>query len=67
MFPQILIYAELVFFFLVHMILFSSNIPFENSYICKGIMENFPGASDGREFVCNAGDLNSILGLIRFP
>ena len=49
------------------MILFSSNTPFENSYICKGIMKNFPGASDGREFVCNAGDLNSILGLVRFP
>ena len=52
------------FFFLVHTILFSSNIPFENSYICKGILENFPHAS---ESVCNAGDLNSILGLVRFP
>lgn len=35
------IYAEFwVFFFPIHMILFSSNIPFENSYIYKGILEN---------------------------
>ena len=67
MLPQIPIYTKFFFFFLVHMILFSSNIPFENSYICKGILENFPRASDGRESVCNAGDLNLILGLVRFP
>lgn len=29
-----------IIIFSVHMIHFSSNIPFENSYICKGILEN---------------------------
>ena len=27
----------------------------------------FPGGSDGKVYVCNAGDLGSILGLGRFP
>ena len=27
----------------------------------------FPGASDGKEFTCNAGDLGSIPGLGRSP
>ena len=27
----------------------------------------FPGASDSKEFTCNAGDLDSIPGLGRFP
>ena len=27
----------------------------------------FPGGSDGKESVCNAGDLGSIPGLGRFP
>lgn len=36
--PQIPIYA--VFFPPVHIILFGSDIPFEDSYICKGILEN---------------------------
>lgn len=41
MLPQIPIHAEvfLFLFFPVHMILFSSDISFENSYICKGIPE----------------------------
>lgn len=37
--PQIPMYAKF-FFFPFHMILFSSDIPFENSYLCKGILEN---------------------------
>ena len=28
---------------------------------------DFPGSSDGKESVCNAGDLGSIPGLGRFP
>ena len=31
--------------------------------ICMG----FPGGSDGKESICNAGDLGSIPGLGRFP
>ena len=30
-------------------------------------MYNFPGGSDGKEFVCNAGDLSSIPGSGRLP
>ena len=29
--------------------------------------KGFPGGSDGKESVCNAGDLGSISGLGRFP
>ena len=28
---------------------------------------DFPGGSDGKETGCNAGDLGSILGLVRSP
>ena len=31
------------------------------------IIQSFPGGSDGKESVCNAGDLGSISGLARFP
>ena len=30
-------------------------------------MRDFPGGSDGKEFTCNAGDLDSNPGLGRFP
>jgi hypothetical protein len=40
MLTQIPIYAEFINFFSIHMILFSSDIPSENSYICKGIQES---------------------------
>ena len=29
--------------------------------------KDFPGGADGKEFVCNAGDPGSILGLERSP
>ena len=31
------------------------------------LVRGFPGVSDGKASVCNAGDLRSILGLGRFP
>ena len=31
------------------------------------VTEGFPGASDGKESACNAGDLSSISGLGRSP
>ena len=31
------------------------------------ILPGFPGSSDGKESVCNVGDLGSIPGLGRFP
>ena len=30
-------------------------------------LQGFSGGSDGKEFVCNVGDLDSIPGLGRFP
>ena len=32
-----------------------------------GTVLGFPGGSDSKESACNAGDLDSILGLGRFP
>ena len=33
----------------------------------KTQIQGFPGGSDGKEFACNAGDLDSTPGLGRFP
>ena len=33
----------------------------------EGIKQGFPGASDGKQSACNAGDVGSIPGLGRFP
>ena len=30
-------------------------------------IQGIPGGSDGKESACNAGDLGSISGLVRFP
>ena len=37
------------------------------SYKKKNLATWFPGDSDGKEFVCNAGDMSSILGSGRSP
>ena len=38
-------------------------LPFGEDYVRPG----FPGGTDGKESVCNVGDLGSIPGLGRFP
>ena len=35
--------------------------------LCSGATLGFPGASDSKEFACNAGDTGSIPGLGRSP
>ena len=38
-----------------------------NKYITALSIWGFPDGSDGKESACNAGDLSSILGLVRSP
>ena len=45
---------------------------FSNSSVCHSffiiaMFLGFPGVSDGKEFACNTGDPDSILGCGRFP
>ena len=38
-----------------------------NRHFHGGFSGGFPGGSDGKEYACNAGDMNSIPGLGRSP
>ena len=38
-----------------------------NRHFHGGFSGGFPGGSDGKEYTCNAGDMNSIPGLGRSP
>ena len=40
---------------------------FQAEYLYSLILLCFPGSSDGKESICNAGDLGSIPGLGRSP
>ena len=35
--------------------------------VCSMVGEGFPGASNGKESTCNAGDMGSIPGSVRSP
>ena len=37
------------------------------AFVCVCVYMCFPGGSDGKESVCNVGDLGSVSGLGRFP
>ena len=46
----------------------TSTLSKQNSFICRGlIIQGFPGGSDDKESVCNAGDPTLTLGLGRSP
>ena len=45
----------------------NSLVPGSNTYDLSLLVNNFPGGSDGKASVCNAGDPDSIPGLGRSP
>ena len=49
------------------LVLFLVKIPWRRDRLPTPVFLGFPGGSAGKDSACNAGDLGSIPGLVRYP